>query len=89
MLTIRGITPLDEIWLIIYICLTSDMIQVNALIPALLAGNSVLLKPSPQTPLTSERIVESLDAVGLPKGLCQVCHRMISQPHGSATDTIP
>lgn len=48
------------------------MIQVNALIPALIAGNSVLLKPSPQTPLTSERILESLKAVGLPDNVCQV-----------------
>jgi hypothetical protein len=48
------------------------MIQVNALIPSLLAGNSVLLKPSPQTPLCSERILASLLAAGLPKDVCQV-----------------
>ncbi|GAA5890950.1 hypothetical protein JCM6882_008864 [Rhodosporidiobolus microsporus] len=50
------------------------MIQVNALIPALLAGNSVLLKPSPQTPLVAERIQESFEAAGLPKGLIQTLH---------------
>ena len=48
------------------------MIQVNALIPALVAGNSVLLKPSPQTPLVAERIQESFEAVGIPRGLIQV-----------------
>lgn len=48
------------------------MIQVNALIPALVAGNSVLLKPSPQTPLVAERIQESFEAAGIPRGLIQV-----------------
>ncbi|GAA5853493.1 hypothetical protein JCM8547_002477 [Rhodosporidiobolus lusitaniae] len=55
------------------------MIQVNALIPALLAGNSVLLKPSPQTPLVAERIQESFEAAGLPKGLVQTLHLTPSQ----------
>jgi len=50
----------------------ADMITVNALIPALLAGNSVLLKPSPQTPLVAERIQESFEAAGLPANLLQV-----------------
>ncbi|GAA5979929.1 hypothetical protein JCM10908_001468 [Rhodotorula pacifica] len=50
------------------------MIQVNALIPALVAGNSVLLKPSPQTPLVAERIQESFEAAGLPRGLIQTLH---------------
>ncbi|POY73901.1 hypothetical protein BMF94_3072 [Rhodotorula taiwanensis] len=50
------------------------MIQVNALIPALVAGNSVLLKPSPQTPLVAERIQQSFEAVGFPEGLVQTLH---------------
>ncbi|GAA5966888.1 hypothetical protein JCM8115_006191 [Rhodotorula mucilaginosa] len=50
------------------------MIQVNALIPALVAGNSVLLKPSPQTPLVAERIQESFEAAGIPRGLIQTLH---------------
>ncbi|GAA5866666.1 hypothetical protein JCM3774_001951 [Rhodotorula dairenensis] len=50
------------------------MIQVNALVPALVAGNSVLLKPSPQTPLVAERIQESFEAAGLPRGLIQTLH---------------
>ncbi|CEQ42138.1 SPOSA6832_03926 [Sporobolomyces salmonicolor] len=51
-----------------------DMTQVNALIPALLAGNAVLLKPSPQTPLVAERIQESFLAAGLPADLLQTLH---------------
>ncbi|SCV68861.1 BQ2448_982 [Microbotryum intermedium] len=55
------------------------MIQVNALIPSLLPGNSVILKPSPQTPLTSERVVESFVAAGLPSDLLQCVHLTPSQ----------
>lgn len=58
----------------------TDLIQVNALIPALLAGNSVLLKPSPQTPLCGERILASLLAVGLPKDVCQVRRPSLALP---------
>lgn len=50
------------------------MIQVNALVPALLAGNSVILKPSPQTPVPAERIAEALIRAGLPDGVCTVLH---------------
>ncbi|BGO93126.1 hypothetical protein NBRC10512_003311 [Rhodotorula toruloides] len=56
------------------VCLLVDMIQVNALIPALVAGNSVILKPSLQTPLVAERIQESFEAAGLPKDLIQTLH---------------
>lgn len=44
---------------------------VNALIPALAAGNAVLLKPSIQTPLTADRIVQACKQAGLPDGICQ------------------
>jgi acyl-CoA reductase-like NAD-dependent aldehyde dehydrogenase len=47
---------------------------VNAVVPALMAGNAVLLKPSAQTPLTGERIVEALAGAGLPAGLLQCVH---------------
>ncbi|SGY29763.1 BQ5605_C002g01082 [Microbotryum silenes-dioicae] len=63
-----GITFLIGSWNFPY------MIQVNALIPSLLAGNSVILKPSPQTPLTSERVVEAFTAAGLPSDLLQCVH---------------
>ncbi len=41
-------------------------------IPALAAGNSVILKPSEVTPLTSLLMAEMLDAAGIPKGVFQV-----------------
>lgn len=47
------------------------LIIVNALIPALLAGNSVILKPSPQTPLVGLRIAEIFSEAGLPANVLQ------------------
>jgi len=47
---------------------------INAIIPALLAGNSVILKHSSQTPLCAERMVEAFDLAGLPKGVIQYLH---------------
>ncbi len=44
---------------------------INTLVPALLAGNSVLLKHSSQTPVCGERLEEHLLKAGLPLGLCQ------------------
>ncbi|KAK4704868.1 hypothetical protein P7C70_g1336, partial [Phenoliferia sp. Uapishka_3] len=68
-----GVTLLVGAWNFPY------LIQVNALVPALLAGNTVLLKPSPQTPLCSERILAHLLAAGLPKDVCQVLHLSAAQ----------
>lgn len=47
---------------------------VNGLITALLAGNAVILKPSPQTPLTAESFKRTLVSAGLPADLLQVAH---------------
>ncbi len=47
---------------------------VNAAIPALLAGNSVVLKHSPHTPLCAERLDQALTEAGLPKGVFQYLH---------------
>lgn len=47
---------------------------VNTLIPALLAGNSVIIKHSSQTPLCSENIVSLLLEAGLPEYVCQYLH---------------
>jgi len=44
---------------------------VNTLIPALVAGNAILIKPSMQTPLTADRLVQACKEAGLPKGICQ------------------
>jgi len=45
---------------------------VNLVVPALMAGNAVVLKPSSQTPLTAERIAQAFKEAGLPDGLLQV-----------------
>ena len=42
---------------------------VNSIVPALIAGNSVLLKHAAQTILVGERFQEAMDKAGLPKGL--------------------
>lgn len=47
---------------------------VNAIVPALLAGNVVLLKHSAQTPLVAERFAEAFRAAGLPEGVFQHLH---------------
>ncbi len=50
------------------------LIAVNSVIPALMAGNAVVLKHSGQTPLCAGRIADALKAGGLPDGLFQVVH---------------
>jgi acyl-CoA reductase-like NAD-dependent aldehyde dehydrogenase len=47
---------------------------VNAVVPALMAGNAVVLKHSDQTPLVSERMAEAALAAGLPQGLLTAIH---------------
>ena len=47
---------------------------MNSLIPALLAGNSVILKPSPQTPTVVERIQTIFHQAGLPENVIQYFH---------------
>ena len=42
--------------------------------PALAVGNSVLLKPAPQTPLTSLLLADILREAGLPEGALSVVH---------------
>ncbi|MDD9899525.1 MAG: aldehyde dehydrogenase family protein [Alphaproteobacteria bacterium] len=44
---------------------------VNAIVPALLAGNAVVLKHSHQTPLVADRLLEAFQAAGLPEGVFQ------------------
>jgi acyl-CoA reductase-like NAD-dependent aldehyde dehydrogenase len=41
----------------------------NTIVPALLAGNAVILKHAAQTPLAGERFAEALATAGLPDGL--------------------
>jgi acyl-CoA reductase-like NAD-dependent aldehyde dehydrogenase len=44
---------------------------VNSIIPALMAGNTVILKHSAQTPLCADRISEAFKAAGLPENVFQ------------------
>jgi acyl-CoA reductase-like NAD-dependent aldehyde dehydrogenase len=47
---------------------------INTIVPALLAGNTVILKHSAQSPLCAERIFEAFQAAGLPEGVFQYLH---------------
>lgn len=47
---------------------------VNSLIPALLSGNSVILKPSPQTPTVVEHVQSVFRDAGLPEHVIQYFH---------------
>lgn len=47
---------------------------VNAVVPALLSGNTVVLKHSDQTPLVAERFVAAAVAAGFPEGVFQFVH---------------
>ncbi len=45
--------------------------SVNAVVPALLAGNAVIMKPSHQTPLSAERMAAAFVEADLPEGVFQ------------------
>jgi acyl-CoA reductase-like NAD-dependent aldehyde dehydrogenase len=60
---------------------------VNSIVPALLAGNAVILRHSAQTPLCAERFAQAFAAAGLPAGVFQALHcshaeveRLIANP---------
>ena len=46
---------------------------VNLIVPALIAGNTVVFKPSEQTPLVAERFVALLNKI-LPHGVLTIVH---------------
>lgn len=50
------------------------LIAVNSVVPALAAGNAVLLKHSTQTMICAERFAEALAEAGLPDGVFQALH---------------
>lgn len=50
------------------------LIAVNSVVPALMAGNVVILKHSAQTPLCAERFAAALQEAGLPHGVFQALH---------------
>ena len=47
---------------------------VNSVVPALAAGNPVILKHSEQTPLVAERWMAAAERAGLPSGCFQIVH---------------
>ncbi|MGQ0579768.1 MAG: aldehyde dehydrogenase family protein [Betaproteobacteria bacterium] len=48
--------------------------SVNSVVPAIMAGNAVILKHSNQTPLCAERYDECFREAGLPEGVFQFVH---------------
>lgn len=48
--------------------------SVNAIIPAIMAGNTVILKHADQTALCAERYMEAFRYAGLPEGVFQYLH---------------
>lgn len=59
---------------------------VNTIVPAIMAGNAVLLKHSSQTPLCAERFSEAFRAAGLPEGVFDtlvLTHEATAQVIGS------
>ena len=48
--------------------------SVNAVIPAIMAGNTVILKMAEQTAICAERYAEAFAAAGLPEGVFQFLH---------------
>jgi acyl-CoA reductase-like NAD-dependent aldehyde dehydrogenase len=47
---------------------------VNSIVPALMAGNTMILKHASQTPRCGERIADAFAEAGLPDGVFQVLH---------------
>ncbi|UPK37764.1 aldehyde dehydrogenase family protein [Bradyrhizobium sp. 186] len=58
-----GVVPVIAPWNYPYLT------AVNAIVPARLAGNAVILKHAAQTLLVGDRLQSAMDLVGLPKGL--------------------
>jgi malonate-semialdehyde dehydrogenase (acetylating)/methylmalonate-semialdehyde dehydrogenase len=61
---VAGITPFNF----------PNMVPLWMIPPALVMGNTFVLKPSPLTPLSAMRIAELLKAAGLPDGVFNVVH---------------
>lgn len=51
-----------------------NMVPLWFLPTAIACGNTYILKPSPQTPLSSQILFEILDEVGLPEGVVNMVH---------------
>lgn len=61
---------------------------VNAVIPALMAGNCVILKHADQTALCAERYLEAFQYAGLPEGVFQylhITHKQVAEVIGDSS----
>lgn len=47
---------------------------INSIVPAILSGDTIILKPSPQTPTVAEQITNIFNEAGLPKDVMQYFH---------------
>jgi aldehyde dehydrogenase (NAD+) len=56
------------------------LIMINKVMPALLAGCTVVMKPSPETPIEAHMIAEAAEAAGIPPGVVNLvpAHREAS-----------
>ncbi len=59
---------------------------VNAIIPAIMAGNTVILKHAEQTPLCAERFAAAFEYADAPTGVFQYLHLSHDQIPGIITD---
>ncbi len=60
--------------------------SVNSVIPAIMAGNAVILKHAQQTPLCAERYAAAFEYAGLPEGVFQYLHLSHEQVAGIIGD---
>jgi alpha-ketoglutaric semialdehyde dehydrogenase len=56
--------------------------------PALAAGNAVVFKPSPMTPLMGDRLAQAFVDAGLPRGVLNVVHGVAAGAHLVAHDDV-
>ncbi len=59
---------------------------INSIIPALMAGNCVVLKHASQTPLVAERLFDAFQRAGLPQGVFQYLQLTREQASTVITD---
>ena len=62
------------------------LIAVNSVVPALMAGNTVVLKHSAQTPLCAETFAACFREAGLPDGCFEVLHLGHADTNGVVAD---
>jgi len=62
---------------------------INAVIPAIMAGNTVILKHAEQTPLRAERFASAFEYAAAPEGVFHYLHLAHGQPPALLPDTRP